>query len=97
MDKTMFDELIESVKEMDQIIKGKKKPSRKFTFAPLDVKAIRKKTGLSQQRFAIIMGVSVRTLQNWEQGHRTPQGAAVSLLRIMDKNPEAAMKAIHAA
>ena len=97
MDKAMFEELLESVKEAGAIARGEREPSRKFIFAPLDVKAIRKKTGLSQQRFAIIMGVSVRTLQNWEQGHRTPQGPAVSLLRIMDKDPEAAMKAIHAA
>jgi putative transcriptional regulator len=41
------------------------------------------------------MGVSVRTLQNWEQGHRKPKGPAAPLLRIVDKDPQAALKAVH--
>ena len=95
MDEKLFDELVSSVKEAGAIYRGEKTAQRRFSFSPLDVKAIREKTGLSQARFAIIMGVSVRTLQNWEQGHRTPQGPAVSLLRIVEKDPEAALKAIH--
>jgi putative transcriptional regulator len=95
MDKKLFDELLDSVQEASAIYRGKKKPSRRFTIGPLDVQAIRKKTGLSQARFALVMGVSVRTLQNWEQGHRTPQGPAASLLRIVDNDPEVALKAIH--
>lgn len=95
MDEKLFNELVGSVKEAGAIYRAEKTAKRKFSFSPLDVKAIREKTGLSQTRFAIIMGVSVRTLQNWEQGHRTPQGPAVSLLRIVDKDPEAALKAIH--
>jgi len=95
MDNKLFDELVGSVKEAGAIYRGEKTAKRRFSFSPLDVKAIREKTGLSQARFAIIMGVSVRTLQNWEQGHRTPQGPAVSLLRIVEKDPEAALKAIH--
>ncbi|MDH5446953.1 MAG: type II toxin-antitoxin system MqsA family antitoxin [Gammaproteobacteria bacterium] len=95
MDEKTFDELIDSVQEAGAIYRGEKKASRRFEYGPMDVKAIRQKTGLSQARFAIVMGVSVRTLQNWEQGHRTPQGPAASLLRIVDKDPEAALKAIH--
>lgn len=52
-----------------------------------DVAGIRKKTGLSQARFALLLGVSVRTLQDWEQGRRCPSGAARTLLMIADKNP----------
>ncbi len=52
-----------------------------------DVAGIRKKTGLSQVRFAQLLGVSVRTLQDWEQGRRCPSGAARTLLMIADKNP----------
>ncbi len=50
---------------------------------------IRKKTGLSQSRFAALLGVSVRTLQDWEQGRRAPSGAARTLLLIAHKNPKA--------
>ena len=59
------------------------------------MKAIRERTGLSQGRFAILIGVSVRTLQNWEQGRRRPQGTAESLLKIVQNDPEGAMKALH--
>jgi putative transcriptional regulator len=54
-----------------------------------DVATIREKTGLSQSRFAQLLGVSVRTLQDWEQGRRAPSGAARTLLMIAAKNPQA--------
>jgi putative transcriptional regulator len=53
------------------------------------VTSIREKTGLSQARFAQLLGVSVRTLQDWEQGRRAPSGAAKTLLMIAEKNPRA--------
>ena len=95
MDKKLFIELIDSVQEAGAIYRAEKKASRRFKFDAPDVKAIREKTGLSQAQFAVVMGVSVRTLQNWEQGHRAPQGPAVSLLRIVDHDPQAALKAIY--
>lgn len=54
-----------------------------------DVTTIREKTGLSQSRFAALLGVSVRTLQDWEQGRRAPSGAARTLLLVADRNPHA--------
>ncbi len=54
-----------------------------------DVAETRKKTRLSQARFAQLLGVSVRTLQDWEQGRRAPSGAARTLLAIAAKNPQA--------
>ena len=57
-----------------------------------DVGAIREKTGLSQARFAELLGVSVRTLQDWEQGRRAPSGAARTLLLIADRDPKALLK-----
>jgi putative transcriptional regulator len=54
-----------------------------------DVAMIREKTGLSQSRFASLLGVSVRTLQDWEQGRRSPSGAARTLLLVVAKNPRA--------
>lgn len=56
------------------------------------VGSIREKTGLSQSRFARLLGVSVRTLQEWEQGRRAPSGAARTLLMIADKNPKALLE-----
>ena len=53
------------------------------------VSEIRRKVGLSQSRFAALLGVPVRTLQDWEQGRRAPSGAARTLLLIADRNPEA--------
>jgi len=56
------------------------------------VTAIREATGLSQARFALLLGVSVRTLQEWEQGRRAPSGAARTLLLIAMKNPGALLE-----
>lgn len=53
------------------------------------VAAIRERTGLSQAKFATLLGVSVRTLQEWEQGRRAPSGAARTLLMVAERNPEA--------
>ena len=57
-----------------------------------DVSTIREKTGLSQARFATLLGVSVRTLQDWEQGRRAPSGAARTLLLVASKNPGALLE-----
>jgi len=56
------------------------------------VSNIRAKTGLSQSRFAALLGVSVRTLQDWEQGRRAPSGAARTLLMVADRNPRALLE-----
>lgn len=56
------------------------------------VASIREKTGLSQERFATLLGVSIRTLQDWEQGRRAPSGAARTLLLIADRNPKALLE-----
>ncbi len=63
---------------------------------PLDVKAIREKTGMSQERFSAAFGIPIGTLRHWEQGLRTPRGTARVLLKIVDSNPAAVIKAIQA-
>lgn len=60
------------------------------------IKAIRKQLQLSQTQFAYLINVNVRTLQNWEQGHRAPEGPAVTLLRVVIQDPQAVLKALHA-
>jgi putative transcriptional regulator len=57
-----------------------------------DIAGIRERTGLSQGRFAELLGVSVRTLQDWEQGRRAPSGAARTLLIVVDRNPRALLE-----
>ena len=96
MEKNMFDELLTSVQEMDGIVKGKKKASRSFDFPDLEVKSIRERLGVSQDKFALILGVSKRTVENWEQGRRHPTGAARSLLRIVEADPEHALQVLSA-
>ncbi len=61
----------------------------------IDVAAVRKKLGLSQDRFARAFGVSAATIRNWEQGRRHPEGPAKVLLRVIDKEPEAVLRALH--
>lgn len=95
MDKELFNELLESVQQMDQVVKGQRKAARVFAFNAPDVKAIREKTHLSQQSFAALIGVSKRTLENWEQGRRQPTGPANALLRILDNDPKYALEALH--
>ena len=96
MNKKDFDLLLTSVKQAGKIRKGKLKPSRVFSFSVPDVKAIRKKLHVSQNEFAQMIGVSENTIQNWEQGRRKPEGPAITLLRITEKNPKAVLEALHA-
>jgi putative transcriptional regulator len=71
------------------------KAGRTTVFRPTDVQAVRAKLGASQSEFALMIGVSVATLRNWEQGRRTPDGPALALLRVAAKNPEAVANALH--
>jgi DNA-binding transcriptional regulator YiaG len=96
MDKALFDDLVQSLREAKEITSGKAAPSRRFEVAPPDVKAVRERTGLSQSEFAGLMRVSVKTLQNWEQHRRNPTGPAAALLKIVGTAPELALKSLHA-
>jgi len=96
METTLFDDLVQSLKEAKDISKGKALPSRRFDIVPTDVKAVREKIGLSQSEFAQLMRVSVKTLQNWEQHRRNPTGPAAALLKIVVTAPELALKSLHA-
>ena len=88
MKKNDFDNLTASIREAGRIRRGETKASRVTEFAPVDVKAIRGRLGKSQAEFARMIGVSVATLRNWEQGRRRPEGPARALLKVADANPE---------
>lgn len=77
-----FDELMTSVRQAGQIRRGTLKPARATAVQPVDVRAVRNELGASQHEFALLVGVSVATLRNWEQGRRTPDDPALALLRV---------------
>lgn len=94
MKKEMFDQLVASVKQAGKIHRGEAKASRTFVFQPEEVRKIREKLNKSQSEFAQMIGVSVATLQNWEQGRRQPEGPARALLVVAAKAPNVVAKAL---
>lgn len=91
-----FNELVESLNEAIAIDRGIKKPSRIFDVKPNDVAQIRKDANKSQAEFAEMIGVSVGTLRNWEQGRRKPEGPAAALLKIVSADPNYVERILHA-
>lgn len=89
-----FDELMESVQQMDEIVRGERQPSREFIVDALQVKEIRKATGLTQAKFAALIDVQLGTLRNWEQGRREPTGPAKALLRAIHNDPKHVISAL---
>jgi putative transcriptional regulator len=86
---TDFEQLVTSVRQAGRIRRGEMEPARRFEVRAEDVKAIRVKLNKSQSEFALMIGVSVSTLQNWEQGRRQPEGPARALLKVAAENPAA--------
>jgi putative transcriptional regulator len=95
MKKEQFEKLVASVKEAGEIKAGRRTPSRVYEIKPPDIKNVRMRLHVSQSEFALMIGVSLRTLQNWEQGRRRPEGPAKALLRIASRNPQAVLDALH--
>ena len=95
MEKALFDDLVQSLKEAKNISKGKAKASRRFDISAPDVRAVREQIGLSQSEFARLMRVSIKTLQNWEQHRRNPTGPAAALLKIVSTAPDLALRSLH--
>ena len=89
-----FNRLVEGVKQFVQIKSVEIKPSRVFEFTAPDVKALRESLHKSQSEFAKMIGVSLSTLQNWEQGRRKPVGPAQALLKVVQLQPDAVLKAL---
>jgi putative transcriptional regulator len=90
-----FKKLLEGVRELGSALRGEKGAvARVDHIEPDSVVAIRAKLGLSQSEFARVFGISLDTLQNWEQGRRKPSGAARVLLKVAERHPEAILEAV---
>ena len=92
MKKELFDELLASVKEGGAILRGARRAARTTRFVEPNVRLLRERYGLSQAKFAALMGISVATLRNWEQGRRRPEGSAKVLLRVVARHPEVVLE-----
>jgi putative transcriptional regulator len=96
MRKDLFAQLEESVREMKEIEAGRRRPARvtrrdDLAAVDLDVARLRSRFHLSQAKFAALLGISVQTLQNWEQRRRRPEGPARVLLRVAAAHPAAVL------
>jgi len=96
MKRETFDELVTSIEQGGAIVRGKKAPSRTFRIQSPNVSAIRRHLGLTQEKFAELLGISPATLRNWEQGRRKPEGAARVLLCVAAKHPRAVLDTVGA-
>ena len=90
----LFKELEESVRQGGDILRERVPAACTFEIPEADVATVRERYGLSQAKFASLMGISVRTLQNWEQGRRIPRGPARVLLRVAAFHPEAVLDVV---
>lgn len=91
-----FVDLLESVQQMDKIVKGERAPSREFHLDAIQVKKLRKATGLTQLLFAQRIGIQIATLRNWEQGRREATGPAKALLTAIKNDPKHVLQALEA-
>jgi putative transcriptional regulator len=94
MNETAFAELVASVREGGAILRGELAPSRSTELDMPDIQAIRGEYGLTQEEFSALLGISVGTLRNWEQGRRRPEGAAMMLLQVAARHPEALLDTV---
>lgn len=91
---TLFESIKRGLNEAMAYQPGQQTEARVHRIQPLDVKAIRTQTGLTQQAFAARFGMSLGTLRHWERGDRQPQGPARVLLQVIAANPEAVWDAL---
>ncbi len=90
----LFNELVESIREAGSIRRGELPPSRAFVVDGPNIKQIRSNFDLSQSQFAAMLGISISTLRNWEQGRRTPNGPAKILLQVAARHPDSILDVV---
>ena len=95
MKNEQFQDLLQSVKQGGAILRGEADPSRSFSFEDIDIAAIRAEQELTQEQFADLFGINIRTLRNWEQGRRIPRGPARILLQLISKYPKEFLSVVH--
>jgi putative transcriptional regulator len=93
MEEKLFGELLRGVREMRGIRRGELKPARVTRLKAESPQVVRARFRLSQREFSSLLGISIDTLQNWEQGRRAPTGAAKILLRIAALHPKIVLEA----
>lgn len=96
MKKNDFDNLATSIKQAGKIKQGTVKASRVTKYEIPDIKVIRRNLHVTQMEFAHMIGVSVGTLRNWEQGRREPEGPAKVLFTVAKAKPEMLLEVLHA-
>jgi putative transcriptional regulator len=89
-----FTSIKQGLIEAIEFAQGKTDAAVVHQFSAVDVKAIRQHVGMSQAEFASAFGISLGTLRHWERGDRTPRGAALVLLNIVAKEPQAVLRAL---
>ena len=89
-----FTEISAGLNDAISHAKGERTKTVEHVMESIDVKAIRKKTGMSQQKFCSTFGISLGALRHWEQGLRNPRGTARVLLKVVEHNPEAIIESI---
>ena len=89
-----FDSIKRGLREAIAHQKGKAKGVRVYEPADIDVQALRKRIGLTQEEFAAKFGISLGTLRHWERGDRKPHGPALVLLRVIEKDDRAVLRAL---
>lgn len=96
--KNIAHELVAAASEAVEILSGQRAPARTHKVMvrvpDIDVKAVRRKTGLSQDRFAARFGFSPANVRQWEQRRRSPTGPAKVLLHVIDREPQAVLRAL---
>lgn len=96
MNERLFQHLVGSLKEAIAIEKGEARPARETRFPTPDTRAVRKTLGLTQLELSRLIGVSLATLRNWEQGRRQPHGPARVLLLVAERHPDAVRLVVRA-
>ena len=90
-----YKSISKGLKEAIKYSKGKKIEVREFKPKHIDVKKLRERIGMSQPKFAASFGISLGTLRHWERGDRYPQGPALVLLNLLDKDSESVLEVMH--
>lgn len=89
-----FSSIKQGLIEAIDLAQGKPTKAIVHEFAPVDVKAVRAKVGMTQVEFAAAFGISLGTLRHWERGDRTPRGPALVLLNVVAKEPEVVLRVL---